>query len=274
MTGLSTCASDFTGKERDQESGNDYAHYRYYASSMGRWDSPDPTGLFFADASNPQTFNLYSYVSNYPLIAQDPNGLSWFNQAPCSGTYYAANTVMGEIKSFFANLFANCGGVGDSDDGGDNNGGWMTSPPMSVHYLSVSAYTNKVILMGHMGDGLDSNKTNGWATSKNFTMSDRVLVAVGIPFKGHERRDQTTYPGTKPKYLYHSLNDDQYRIIRDRIQARYDPKYGEQHEYELFLNSCGQNVSDDLRAAHIPGAPPRWLFIPNLDYFWLRLQAH
>jgi RHS repeat-associated protein len=31
----------FTGKERDTESGNDYFGARYYASSMGRWLSPD-----------------------------------------------------------------------------------------------------------------------------------------------------------------------------------------------------------------------------------------
>jgi len=30
------CASHFTGKERDTESGNDYFGARYYGSSMGR----------------------------------------------------------------------------------------------------------------------------------------------------------------------------------------------------------------------------------------------
>ena len=30
-----------TGKERDAESGNDYFGARYYASTMGRWLSPD-----------------------------------------------------------------------------------------------------------------------------------------------------------------------------------------------------------------------------------------
>jgi RHS repeat-associated protein len=32
----------YTGKERDTESGNDYFGARYYASSMGRFLSPDP----------------------------------------------------------------------------------------------------------------------------------------------------------------------------------------------------------------------------------------
>jgi RHS repeat-associated protein len=64
-----------TGKERDTESGNDYFGARYYASSMGRFTSPDPSGLYFADASNPQSFNLYSYALNNPLTNVDPTGL-------------------------------------------------------------------------------------------------------------------------------------------------------------------------------------------------------
>jgi RHS repeat-associated protein len=46
--------SSFTGKERDAESGNDYFGARYYASSMGRFSSPDPSELYFADPTNPQ----------------------------------------------------------------------------------------------------------------------------------------------------------------------------------------------------------------------------
>ena len=34
-----------TGKERDTESGNDYFGARYYASSMGRMMSPDPSAI-------------------------------------------------------------------------------------------------------------------------------------------------------------------------------------------------------------------------------------
>lgn len=267
--------SRFTGKERDAESGMDYTHYRYYASNLGRWTSPDPSALFFADPANPQTLNLYSYVSNYPLIAEDPNGLSWFTQpctssGPGTGAEESATSVFTRTRTFVGNLF--CGG--GSGGGGGNDWGWMTSPPTSGHYVTVSTYTNKVMGMGHMGDALDSNDTNGWATDKNFTLSDRALVAVGMPFKGRERRDQDTYNGANPKYLYHALTDDQYTTVEDRILQRYDSQYGDQHVYELFLNSCAQNVTDDLRAAHVHGVPPRWLFIPNLDYFWLRLQAH
>jgi RHS repeat-associated protein len=64
----------FTGKERDTESGNDYFGARYYASSMGRWLSPDPTQLWYADQTNPQSMNLYGYGWNNPHRYIDKNG--------------------------------------------------------------------------------------------------------------------------------------------------------------------------------------------------------
>lgn len=82
MTRSTVCAitvclvrSRYTGKERDTESGNDYFKYRYLASSMGRWLSPDPSGLTHVDLGNPQELNLYSYVGNNPLTRVDLDGL-------------------------------------------------------------------------------------------------------------------------------------------------------------------------------------------------------
>ena len=62
----------FTGKERDQESGLDYFGARYYGSSMGRFMSPDDG----SDQSpfSPQSWNLYSYGRNNPLSGTDPDG--------------------------------------------------------------------------------------------------------------------------------------------------------------------------------------------------------
>ena len=64
----------FTGKERDSESGNDYFGARYYASSMGRFLSPDDGSGVYSDPTNPQSWNLYSYVLNNPLTGVDPDG--------------------------------------------------------------------------------------------------------------------------------------------------------------------------------------------------------
>jgi uncharacterized protein RhaS with RHS repeats len=37
--------------------------------------SPDPSGLAYADPTDPQSLNLYAYVQNNPLVNIDPNGL-------------------------------------------------------------------------------------------------------------------------------------------------------------------------------------------------------
>jgi RHS repeat-associated protein len=62
----------FTGKERDAESGNDYFGARYYGSNLGRFVSPDDGSDQSPD--DPQSWNLYSYVRNNPLINTDPDG--------------------------------------------------------------------------------------------------------------------------------------------------------------------------------------------------------
>jgi RHS repeat-associated protein len=50
-------ASRSTGKERDTESGLDYFGARYYASTMGRWMSPDwadkPEAVLYSKLDNP-----------------------------------------------------------------------------------------------------------------------------------------------------------------------------------------------------------------------------
>jgi RHS repeat-associated protein len=74
--GVDPSEHHFTGKERDTEtgfaSGNDYFGARYYASSMGRFLSPDPLG---GSPLNPQSLNRYGYAFNNPLTNTDPTGM-------------------------------------------------------------------------------------------------------------------------------------------------------------------------------------------------------
>jgi len=80
----------FTSKERDQESGNDYFGARYYASSMGRFLSPDPVIVTPDRLKDPQQLNLYAYVRNNPIRLVDPTGeileCTGDNKADCFST--------------------------------------------------------------------------------------------------------------------------------------------------------------------------------------------
>jgi len=76
--GNGASSRQFAGKERDSESGLDYFWARYYGSALGRFTSPDwsarPQPVPYAELSNPQSLNLYSYVQNNPLKNRDADG--------------------------------------------------------------------------------------------------------------------------------------------------------------------------------------------------------
>jgi RHS repeat-associated protein len=132
----------FTGKERDAESGNDYFGARYYASSMGRFLSPDPSQLAYADPTNPQSLNLYSYAYNNPLINIDPSGMEcvWDD-----GSYDAADDPD-------TGNAAGCSGQGGTyidpqmfeDVEGNQYGSWsgQASSSIASDWLTPSAIVN------------------------------------------------------------------------------------------------------------------------------------
>jgi RHS repeat-associated protein len=66
----------YTGYERDQATGLDYASARMYAGSRGRFTSPDPGWLSAANMQKPQSLNRYAYVNNDPVNFVDPDGLN------------------------------------------------------------------------------------------------------------------------------------------------------------------------------------------------------
>ena len=79
VTGIAGCLCDegrrsrSTGKERDGETGLDYFGARYFSGAQGRFTSPDAP---FADqfVEDPQSWNLYAYVRNNPVVLTDPDG--------------------------------------------------------------------------------------------------------------------------------------------------------------------------------------------------------
>ena len=70
----SSYAPQFTGKERDAETGLDFFGARYFSSPQGRFTSPD-SGNAGASKNNPQSRNGYSYWLNSPLRYIDRNRL-------------------------------------------------------------------------------------------------------------------------------------------------------------------------------------------------------
>jgi RHS repeat-associated protein len=74
----------FTQKERDNESGLDYFLARYYSSAQGRFTSPDEP-LTDQWQGDPQSWNLYVYVRNNPLLFTDPTGMWHYEETEIDG---------------------------------------------------------------------------------------------------------------------------------------------------------------------------------------------
>jgi RHS repeat-associated protein len=112
----------FTGKERDSESGLDYFGARYYSSSMGRFSSPDPSGLAYSDQTNPQSLNLYAYALNNPLKNTDPTGMYCY--------YGSTNADVGDDSQY--DFHSSQNECTQKDENG-NQGKWVDDPSTTVN---------------------------------------------------------------------------------------------------------------------------------------------
>ena len=147
----------FTGKERDVESGNDYFGARYYASSMGRWMSPDPSPAGVIILS-PQSWNLYNYVLNNPLRLVDRNGYWATGIHAQIVTYSLQNYVSaGELNELRARQYSM-----DADQSNQNthamaNQGQSSQSALDGMWEFVSSKMN--IVSQNLGSGGTLNST-------------------------------------------------------------------------------------------------------------------
>ncbi len=149
----------FTGKERDTESGNDYFGDRYYASTMGRFLSPDPSQLYFADPTNPQSLNLYAYVQNNPLINIDPTGME----------------CVWDDGSFDSKDDPNTGSQAQCE-GGSNGGHWIDPTAFATLGLGDWSATPNQTLVGMMGQLQDTQSVTVTASA---AATDLATSTVG-----------------------------------------------------------------------------------------------
>ena len=82
----------FTGKEHDAETGLDFFGARHYASTMGRFMTPDPGNIRIKHLLDPQGLNRYPYARDNPLRYVDPDGKDW-------------ETAWNDLKSFANSVY-------------------------------------------------------------------------------------------------------------------------------------------------------------------------
>jgi RHS repeat-associated protein len=75
----------FTGQEKDSETGLNYMNARYYSADLKRFTQPD---TIVQDPYDPQMLNRYAYARNNPLRYTDPSGnVVSCNKNGCSSSY-------------------------------------------------------------------------------------------------------------------------------------------------------------------------------------------
>ena len=74
-----TIRQRFTGYQKDNETGLDFAEARMYQNQHARFTAIDPL-LASGKSDNPQTFNRFVYAGNNPILRSDPTGEDWIIQ--------------------------------------------------------------------------------------------------------------------------------------------------------------------------------------------------
>ena len=174
----------FTGKERDTESGLDYFGARFYGSNSGRFISPDPSQLAFADPGNPQSFNLYSYVLNNPVRLVDPFGLQ------CSDTGATGNSPSSDAPPACSDQPAPPPCPTGSTSGSDGNCHLPTATVFGSVGSAFWGMTQLALLQS--GAGTNSSIPRGSAAPSN------LMFAQGTGERGQTSKPNNPTKGVRP----------------------------------------------------------------------------
>ncbi|MDQ2976109.1 MAG: hypothetical protein M3R69_11955, partial [Acidobacteriota bacterium] len=112
-TGTSLTRYDYTGRERDPDTGLLYYRARWYDPQVGRFISEDPIGLSGG-------INQFAYVSNSPQNATDPSGLHEVD------VHYYLTYFLAKQTGCFPNAEARL--IADADQATDENPSTMPGP--------------------------------------------------------------------------------------------------------------------------------------------------
>jgi RHS repeat-associated protein len=178
--GTQSIRQQFTGKERDVETGLDYFLARYYSSYQGRFTSPDEfTGgpdelydfaddasdnpTFYADLFEPQSLNKYQYCYNQPLTYVDLDGHKGLRERLAQAAQSAGDFVVGVGRGIGASL---------------SYGTWDAANPKSSD--SVASRAGQVVGTALVGGTGTSSALGGGAVLLGTGGAGAVFVAPEV----------------------------------------------------------------------------------------------
>ncbi len=181
----------FTGYERDNAAGLDFAQARHFSYRRGRFTQPDPAGLKGLKLNLPQSLNLYTYVVNDPINFTDPTG-KWLPYPPpyTDQSRYACERIGGTFQIVGTNgvgvsQWGCVGGSNPQNQGGPsgNPQGGPGSSGQSQEQARATALTDgknkaKDILKNN-GPCRDLLKGASDALDKAVIKFDQILIQEG-----------------------------------------------------------------------------------------------
>jgi RHS repeat-associated protein len=265
----------FTGKERDTETGLDYFGARYYGSGFSRFMTPDwaakAVTVPYANLDNPQTLNLYAYMTNNPLSGVDADGHLGCNGSTEGFCNPAVQENMRKGMDSFSALGAaqNSGGAQGAAQQ-QNDSGWTSTRPTSGDYVTVSDYSKSAKGFHHVGIGVNSDDTQGFSTLNPKTpWWQRIFGAPKARMENdlqmHTSPDGEVAPHS---YLYHSITSGQADAIRRAMNAR----RVDAGRYNLIFRNCAQAVESFLHAGGVSGVPHGEILVPAVLHDVLLLE--
>ncbi|MFZ0869009.1 MAG: RHS repeat-associated core domain-containing protein [Candidatus Sulfotelmatobacter sp.] len=240
----------FTGKERDSESGLDYFGARHYASTMGRFMTPDwsgyPDPVPYADLENPQTLNLYAYVENNPLNATDPDGhdciyidddsgfMTGFSRGDCdNSTEEKANSgvyVNGTVDVIYQNSQDQVTGYGATGDAGTAVVGAITPPGSGLLQQASDSWQN---FKTDWQLRIDANKPPPQKPSNLDPLQYINNIMLGlVPYSAPMARDATgRIHEDIPDHVPDNWTKEDLEMARDELRESIKQRNAEQSKY-------------------------------------------
>jgi RHS repeat-associated protein len=178
--GTDNLRQKFTGYQKDNETGLDFAEARYYNNAVGRFTAVDPL-LASGKSADPQSFNRYVYIFNNPLNDTDPSGLC--PEGGCKdyqGTVYTNGKGAFDSKQVDKTWFEYSGSeIVDDATGqyrvynygaGSNGGsGWYRIPAENAAIRQMTGEMQPTI--DDAKDGLSKSVPNFFINATNFLTS-------------------------------------------------------------------------------------------------------
>jgi RHS repeat-associated protein len=181
LTKAARCSMARIPSERDSCMALDSADQRFYASTYGRFNSPDPYMTGPNGTTNPNypgVWNQYSYVGDDPVGSYDPSGVSSCVVGASSTTAPRCEVEFGPESPVIANL------IGQASDAATNS---AMSSSLSVIAPNLALVDSSLIAAGSgtspiipfVGAQSDPASTSAPADGTRYQSRDAATLALG-----------------------------------------------------------------------------------------------